>query len=393
MTTLDHSLPEPEPAALAHSARLSAHIRAEMAANGGALPFDRFMELALYAPGLGYYSAGARKFGVEGDFVTAPELSPLFSRCLARQCRQILAETGGGVLELGAGSGVMAADILSELERLDSLPTRYAMLEVSADLRERQRRTLAERAPALLERVSWLDGLPPGDWRGVIVANEVVDAMPVARFRITAQGPRPLQVSWRQDRFAWRVGDADPATTATVAALQAELGLEFPVGYQAEFNPRLPAWIAALAAALQSGVILLLDYGHPRREYYHPARAGGALRCYYRHRVHADPLRWPGLQDITASVDFSALAEAALAAGLNVAGYTRQNYFLFGCGLESLAAEVDPADTLAYLQLADQIKLLTMPGAMGDLCKALALSKHFTEPLRGFGFYDERSRL
>ncbi len=389
-----HALPAPDPVAAAHSAQLVEAIRAEMAAGNGAIPFARFMELALYAPGLGYYRAGARKFGPGGDFVTAPELSPLFSRCVARQCRQVLTQLGGGqILELGAGSGVMAAAMLQELEALDSLPDRYAILEISAELRERQQQTLAGQAPRLQERVCWLDTLPTTGFSGVMVANEVVDAMPVERFRITPAGPRPLQVTWEQDRFIWREGEEDPALSEAVNRLQERLGYELPSAYESEFNARLPGWIAALAERLASGVVLLIDYGYPRREYYHPTRRTGTLRCYYRHRLHADPLILPGLQDITASVDFSALADAALSAGLTVGGYTRQNYFLFGCGLDSLLAEVDPADTAPYLRLSNQVKLLTMPGEMGDLCKAIALCKQMDAPLCGFSFLDERGRL
>ncbi len=388
-----HSLPAPDPAASAHSTHLIEYICAAMAANGGTLPFSRFMELALYAPGLGYYSAGMRKFGAGGDFVTAPELSPLFSRCVARQCRQVLAHVGGAILELGAGSGAMAATMLRELEWLDSLPDLYAILEISAELRERQQQTLAAQAPHLLERVVWLDTLPAPGWRGLIVGNEVVDAMPVERFRITPAGPVPLHVAWAEDRFVWCEGEATTALTDAVNALQKALGCSLPPAYESEYNARLPAWIAALAEVLTAGVALLIDYGHPRREYYHPERSSGTLRCYYRHRVHADPLILPGLQDITASVDFSALADAAVAAGLAVAGYTSQNYFLFGCGLESLLAAVDPADTLPYLQLASQVKVLTLPEEMGERCKAMALSKGLDIPLQGFAFYDERRRL
>ncbi len=389
-----YALPAPEPAAAAHSARLVEAIRAEMATGGGAIPFARFMELALYAPGLGYYRAGARKFGAGGDFVTAPELSPLFSRCVARQCQQILARLGGGhILELGAGSGVMAAAMLQELDALDSLPERYEILELSAELRERQQQTLAAQAPRLQTRVCWLDTLPAAGFSGVMVANEVMDAMPVERFRITPAGPRPLQVAWEKDCFIWREGEAAPALTDAVNRLQETLGYALPLAYESEFNARLPGWIAALAESLASGVALLIDYGYPRREYYQPARRTGTLRCYYRHRVHADPLLLPGLQDITASVDFSALADAALNAGLAVGGYTRQNYFLFGCGLENLLAEVDPTDTVPYLRLSNQVKLLTLPGEMGELCKAIALCKRMDAPLRGFSFLDERGRL
>lgn len=388
------TLPVLGPAAAAHSARLVDYIRAELTAAGGVLPFARYMELALYAPGLGYYRAGARKFGAAGDFITAPELSPLFSRCVARQCQQVLAQTGGDVLELGAGSGIMAADVLQELATLDSLPGRYRILELSGELRQRQRETLAARVPALLERVIWLDRLPEPDLRGVIVANEVLDALPVERFRITGQGPRPLRVGWEDGRFTWRLGTAeDDALTARLAAIQAAVGDRLPPGYESEWCPSLQPWLVALAECLAEGVMLLVDYGYPRREYYQPDRAAGTLLCHYRHRVHDDPFLYVGLQDITASVDFTAVAEAALATGLVVAGYTTQVYFLLGCGLEQLLAEVDPADTVHYLHCTQQVKRLTLPGEMGERCQAIALSRGVDLPLCGFGLMDQRGRL
>ena len=387
------TLPEPEAAALAHSAKLCEHIHAEMSASGGAVSFQRFMELALYAPGLGYYSAGVQKFGTGGDFVTAPELSSLFSRCLARQCQEVLDRVGGDILELGAGSGVMAADILLELETLGALPERYRILELSADLCERQNATLAQRVPHLLERVDWLQALPAAGFRGIILANEVLDAMPVQRFRITEQGPLPLCVSWAADGFRWHLGEQDRQLGDSVNRLQHALGFSLPIGYESEFNPHLNPWLAAWAEVLTAGMLLLVDYGYPRREYYHPQRDSGTLICHYRHRAHADPLILVGLQDITANVDFSAVAAAAIATGLEVAGYTRQGCFLLGCGLQEMLAAADPADMRAYLELTRQVKLLTLPGEMGDRFKVIAITRELTPPLRGFGFQDERERL
>jgi len=387
-------LPAPDPAAAAHSARLLEQIRAEITAAGGAISFARFMDLALYAPGLGYYRAGARKFGPDGDFVTAPELSPLFSRCLARQCRQILEALGGGMLlELGAGTGVMAADLLRELRALDALPERYAILELSGELRQRQHQTLAERTPELLDRVVWLDALPDPGLRGVVLGNEVLDALPVERFRVTEAGPRRLAVSWSETGLDWVEGDEDPEVTVAVAGIEQALGWPLPLGYVSEYVPHLEAWLRAIAGTLAAGALLFVDYGYPRRDYYHPERAAGTLLCHYRHRVHDDPLILPGLQDITASVDFTAVADAALAAGLEVAGYTAQNYFLFGCGLMELLAEADPADTLRYLEQTRQVKLLTLPGEMGERFQAIALTRDLDLPLRGFTMRDERGRL
>ncbi|MBL8251480.1 MAG: SAM-dependent methyltransferase [Candidatus Competibacter sp.] len=395
------ALPAPDPLAAAHSARVLEQIRSEIAAGGGALSFARFMDLALYAPSLGYYRAGARKFGPGGDFVTAPELSALFSRCLARQCREILDRTGGGILEVGAGSGAMAADILRELDELGAPPERYAILELSGELRERQRQTLAERTPASLERVTWLDTLPEPGFRGVMLGNEVLDALPVERFRITVDGPRRMMVTWveadpatsAEGRLAWAEGPEDPAVSEAVTHIETALGQRLPEGYVSEYAPQLAAWLEAMAEPLAAGALVLIDYGYPRREYYHPERADGTLLCHYRHRVHADPLWLPGLQDITASVDFSAVADAATAAGLTVSGYASQNYFLFGCGLMELLAQVDAADTVRYLDQVRQVKLLTLPGEMGERFKVIGLSRNLDVPLRGFSFRDERHRL
>ena len=407
-----NTLPAPDPVAAAHSARLVDLLRATIADAGGAISFARFMDLALYAPGLGYYRAGARKFGSGGDFVTAPELSPLFSRCLARQCQEILAALGGGqILELGAGSGVMAADLLLELRALNALPERYAILELSGELRDRQRQTLTRRAPEVLDRVVWLDQPPEPEFRGIVLGNEVLDALPVERFRITAHGPRRLMVRWTEAGLAWAEGDEDPAVTAAIAGIEADLGGRLPEDYRSEYIPHLQDWLRTIAEPLAAGALLFVDYGYPRRAYYHPERTTGTLLCHYRHRAHDDPLILPGLQDITASVDFTAVAQAARAVGLDVAGYTRQNYFLFGCGLMDLLADQippnpplekgggeaggisSPTDTVRYLEQARQVKLLTLPGEMGDRFQAIALTRNLTLPLRGFSFRDERDRL
>jgi SAM-dependent MidA family methyltransferase len=388
------TLPHPDPAAVAHSARLLDHIRAEIVAAGGALSFARFMDLALYAPGLGYYCAGTRKFGSGGDFITAPELSPLFSRCLAHQCQEVLNALGSGtILELGAGTGIMAADLLQELRALNVLPEQYAILELSGELRERQRQTLVEHIPDLVERVVWLEALPEPGFRGVVLGNEVLDALPVERFRITAQGPRRLVVIWTATGLACIEGEDDSSVTAAVARIEAEIGGRLPEGYTSEYVPQLAEWLAAIAEPLAAGALLFIDYGYPRREYYHPERVAGTLLCHYRHRAHDDPLMLPGLQDITASVDFTAVADAALVAGLQVAGYVTQNYFLFGCGLMELLDAPTPPLGAHYLEQARQVKLLTLPGEMGDRFQAIALTRNLEMPLRGFALRDERGRL
>jgi len=392
--TIPNNLPQPPLAAIAHSERLLALIKQQISAAGGAISFRRFMELALYAPGLGYYVAGAWKFGAAGDFVTAPEISPLFSRCLARQCRQILQQTGGDILELGAGSGVMAADILAELEILDCLPKRYLILDLGTEARIRQQALLEQRMPHLARRVEWLSALPQ-TFRGVILGNEVVDAMPVERFCITESGAAPLEVAWSDRGLIWHPGavDRDSELQRRLDALQDALGYSLASGYCSEYNPLLDAWVQALAHSLEYGAILLLDYGNARREYYHPQRCDGSLRCFYRHYMHDDPLLWPGLQDISADVDFSALADAAIAAGLEISGYTSQAYFLFGCDLEDMVAESDPTDTARHLQRMQQIKRLTLPGEMGERCKVIALTRHLSQALHGFSFTAYRGQL
>ncbi|MGM0593848.1 MAG: class I SAM-dependent methyltransferase, partial [Pseudomonadota bacterium] len=346
---------------------------------------------ALYAPGLGYYSAGSGKFGEAGDFVTAPELSPLFSRCLARQCAEVLAGIGGGeILEFGAGSGVMAADILAELARLEQLPPRYCILELSADLRQRQQQTIEQRVPELASRVVWLDALPEAGFRGVVLANEVLDAMPVHRFVIDNGEPHQLDVVWDGKEFLLESGPPDAALYTRLKQLQQQYGLA--EGYYSEINLRAEEWVRSLAGFLAQGVALLIDYGFPQREFYHPQRSMGTLMCHYRHRAHDDALTLVGLQDITAHVDFTAVGEAALDAALAVRGYTSQANFLIANGVTELLAEAE-GDARVQLALSAQVKRLTMPGEMGELFKVMALSRGWEGPLRGFALKDERERL
>lgn len=390
----DPDLRAPSPEAQARSAALLARVSERIAARGEPIPFAEYMELVLYAPGLGYYAGGLRKFGAEGDFVTAPEIAPLFSRCLARQCAEVLAELGGGeILEFGAGSGAMAAAILTELRQLGRTPRRYSILEVSGELRARQRETLAAAAPGELERVQWLDRLPEAPLRGVVLANEVLDAMPVERFRIAPDGVRELRVDREGERLIWAEGPAGRRLAVTVERLQRDLPEPLAPGYSSEVNPALEPWLAGVADVLDAGVVLLIDYGHPRREYYHPERATGTLMCHYRHRAHPDPLILPGLQDITAHVDFTAVAQAGADAGLQLAGYTTQAHFLLGAGLATLLADSDPTDVRRHLALTQQVKTLTLPGEMGERFKALAFTRGFDAPLAGFALRDLRDRL
>ncbi|MEN8217727.1 MAG: SAM-dependent methyltransferase [Pseudomonadota bacterium] len=383
-------LPAPHPEAAAHSQRLTTAIVQTINEAGGAIPFVEFMEQALYAPGLGYYSAGVRKLGADGDFITSPEISPLFSQLLARQCQQVLAALDNGViLEFGAGSGIMAAEILKELERLDCLPKQYLILEISADLQQRQRETLQAQAPQLLERVQWLENLPSQPLHGVILANEVLDAMPVRRFRLDEQGVSEFYVGLSETAFAWQtLPTRDDSLRAAVETLRPTL----PVGYVSEMNLALPAWIQSVAEILASGMLLLIDYGFPSREYYHHQRDQGTLMCHYRHHAHGDPLILVGLQDITAHINFTVVAEAAHAAELQVSGYTNQAHFLLACGLPELLSALDPNDHKNYLQQTQQAKSLILPSEMGEFFKVMALSRNLDMSLLGFA-RDERARL
>jgi SAM-dependent MidA family methyltransferase len=384
---------EPTPDEAAHSARLVERIRAAMDESGGRIGFAHFMEMALYEPGLGYYSAGARKFGASGDFITAPEVAPVFSRCLAAQCAEVLQSLGGGdVLELGAGSGAMAAAMLAELEVLQSLPARYLILDVSADLRERQRETLAGAVPHLLERVRWLDRLPDS-LVGVVVANEVLDAMPVQRFVVRDSCILSLDVEWRSGGFGWVESPAAPDLRGRVERILTETGVRWPDGYSSELNAGLEPWLASVADSLERGVMLFVDYGLPRRELYAAERSSGTLLCHFRHRFHDDPLVNVGLQDITAWVDFTAVAEAGERAGLQVAGYTTQAHFLIGNDLARHVAEASRMDLVQRVNLSRQAMLLTLPGEMGERFRAIALTKGYDSPLRGFAVRDLRHTL
>jgi SAM-dependent MidA family methyltransferase len=371
------------------SARLAEHIRAEIAAAGGLLPFDRFMDLALYAPGLGYYVAGAVKFGRDGDFVTAPEISPLFGRCLASQCAEVLDRIGGGdLLELGAGTGTLVVEVLRALEQADTLPERYLILEPSSDLQDRQRTLIRERIPHLEGRCTWLTRLP-SKLRGVVLANEVLDAMPVHRFRIRNDGGiDEVCVAERAGALVEVSAPVrSPGLADAVAALHAE-GFARDPGYTSEINLRLPLWLKALGLALDRGLILLVDYGYPRPAYYQPDRTMGTLMCHLRHQAHGDPYTHIGLQDITAHVDFTAVAEAGLAVGLDLAGFTTQANFLIGCGIDRLLSESNEP-----FELTPGAKQLLLPNAMGERFKVLGLTTGVDGPLRGFSIRDLRDRL
>ncbi|HEY5994485.1 MAG TPA: class I SAM-dependent methyltransferase [Gallionellaceae bacterium] len=371
-------LPPPSPEALAHSERLRHLIRQDIAQQDGWIPFSRFMELALYAPGLGYYTAGARKFGEAGDFVTAPEISPLFGRTLAHQVAEIMAHSAPEILELGAGSGKLAADMLLELERNDWLPERYSILEVSADLRERQQELLRERAPHLLARVSWLDALP-ARVNGAVVGNEVLDALPVHLLRWEGGGIKEHGVSCAGENFVWR----DQAMQEDGLLLAAQR-IEVPEGYQSEISLSSRGLVKSLCERLHKGVLLFIDYGFGAGEYYHPQRSRGTLMCHYRHHAHDDPFFLVGLQDITAHVDYSAIYESAMDAGAHLLGYTSQAHFLVNSGIVRFMQSVAPENLRDYLPLSVQLQKLTSPAEMGELFKVIALGKGLEIPLSGF---------
>lgn len=388
-------LPVLPPEVLAHGERVLDHLRRRIEAAGGALDFADFMREALYAPGLGYYAGGLPKFGAAGDFVTAPEVSPLFGRALVRQVAEVLERLGvGEVLEFGAGSGRLAVELLLELERLGCLTDRYLILDVSASLRAMQREHIEARAPHLLERVAWIDAWPEG-FEGVIVGNEVLDALPLRLLEIGTEGPVRLAVTLEEGKLAWIHVPASESDRAVLAEIEARRGEVFPPGYRVEFHPALPGWVAGLAHALRQGAAFLFDYGGSARELYAPERWMGTLRCHLRHHAHDDPLLYPGMQDITAWVDFSRVAACAAEAGLEVLGYTMQAHFLLGCGLAQVyeQAFAEAGSEADQLRLAQGFKTLMMPGEMGERFKVMALGKGVDGPLSGFAMRDFRDRL
>ena len=386
---------------LRHTSRVRESIAREIAAAGGWISFERYMDLALYEPGLGYYSAGARKLGAGGDFTTAPEISGLFGACVAKQCAEVLrAVREGSILEVGAGTGRLAVDILGRLETLAQLPARYLILEVSADLKERQRTLLHAALPHLRDRVVWLDALPePFD--GVILANEVLDALPVTRFRWDGTVFEELGVTFSDGAFFRSARPAGPAMTDRCKALMADAMLsagERPGalaldGYVSEYCPRLQSWAVGIARSLRTGAVLWFDYGLPRAQYYLAERRDGTLLCHFRHRVHDDPFRYPGLSDITAWVDFTTLAEAAGAAGCYLAGFTTQAFFLAGMHIDAEMHANAGHDANRFARLANQARQLMLPGEMGERFKAMAWQRGLDLELSGFALQDLRHTL
>jgi SAM-dependent MidA family methyltransferase len=378
---VDFPLPVPSPEAAAHSQALAELIARRIDESGGWIPFSRFMQIALYEPGYGYYAAGARKFGGEGDFVTAPEISPMFARCLAMQAHQVMSRSVPEVLEIGPGTGVLAADLFAELKAQGAAPRRYRLLEVSPDLRERQRELVARRHPDDVARFEWLDALPE-TISGFVVANEVLDVLPFSLVRRAADGEiLERGVSLTEAGFAWedeRLPEGE---------LRRRARRVLPPGdfeYVTEVNLAAEALVRTIAGSLERGLALFVDYGYAHAEYYHPQRSAGTMRCHYRHRFHADPFFRPGLQDITAHVDFSAMARAAESGGAEVMGYTTQAHFLISCGLGVLVSEGDPGMTLSRLKATSAVLRLINPQEMGELFKVLGIGRGIAPPLLGF---------
>jgi len=376
---MSSSIPVPDEHALSVSRRLTELICDEIDAAGGWIGFDRYMQRALYEPGLGYYSGGSVKFGAAGDFVTAPEISDVFGQALAGEIRPILERLSApAILELGAGSGRLARNILTAF---DELSPRYQILEPSADLKERQRSQLA----TFGNQVRWCDQLPTGSFEGVILANEVLDAFPVTRFVKRADHARPLGVGHEHGTLVWAEGPVDTELNAEVDALEARLGYQLPAGFRSELSRHLPPWVTTLAEQLTRGAMLIVDYGLVGHEYYHRSRSDGTLVCHYRHRAHSDPFLYPGLQDISAWVDFSACARTATAAGLDVAGFTTQGQFL----LEGGAAQFLQRSTgRVSLAQAQAFKTMILPGEMGERFKLLLLTRGVRATLPGRDFRD-----
>lgn len=391
----NQQLPSPSEEAQQKSLSLQQKIR-QMLKRHGMMPFPRFMEMALYTPGLGYYASGLPKIGQQGDFITAPEVSPIFSRCLARQTAQVL-ETlkTPNVIEFGAGKGTMAKDLLLELDAINQPVEHYYIIELSADLRARQQETLQALPDTIFNKVVWLDQLPKDPLQGVVLANEVLDAMPVERLRLEDEQSLRGYVTFNEDkqRFEW---DYHPITDTNLQkasnAILNLIGTPSPRGYETEINLNIHPWLQSLADFLSQGAVFLIDYGYSRKEYYQPSRHMGTLRCHYQHRAHGDPFFYPGLQDITAHVDFTSVAESGFDTGFKVAGYTTQAHFLMGSGLLEMSG--DPtADITESLKIAQQIKTLTLPDEMGESFKVIALTKDIDLSLIGFKLRDLRHQL
>ena len=371
-------LPEPEHESASHARRMARHLRTRI--GDGSISFSEFMQDTLYAPGLGYYVSGNRKFGEGGDFVTAPEISDLFGMVVASQCAAILDELAGGdILEPGGGSGALAVSMLRRLDALDALPRRYLILEVSPELQARQEERIRRAVPKFADRIQWISTLPDS-FRGVVVANEVADAIPVERFRIADGVILQARVGSDGDRFHWCYETAPDSLVETIRTIEATCGRPFPDGYESEISPGVRNWVADVCSAVERGAVLIFDYGVSRREYYAPDRSDGWLQCHFRHRAHGDPLILTGIQDLTAWVDFSVVAEAGVDSGMSVAGYTTQAEFLLHGGITQVAPALDGLTPGQRAALSNEMKKLTLPGEMGENFKVIALCRGVPTP-------------
>lgn len=354
------------------------------------IPFVEFMQLALYAPGEGYYSSGLQKLGKHGDFITAPELTPLFGKTLANQCLQVFAALESpSIFEFGAGSGALCVALLEHLAEHSSLPKTYYILEVSANLYHRQRELIEQKIPHLAHCVTWVDRWPETPFNGVVLANEVLDAMPVHRFMNTEQGIMESYVRFNDQHQLIEV--FKPCANQRLLKYVNQTLPLLSAPYLSEANLFIDDWILSIYRMLKQGVVFLIDYGFPRHEYYHPDRNQGTLMCHYQHHSHPNPLIHPGEQDITAHVDFTHVAEAGQQAGFHIAGYTNQASFLLANGLLSFIHSLN--DEFQQIKAKQAIKQLTQPSEMGELFKVIALSKEMDIALHGFQLNDKRVSL
>ena len=399
INTTSHSLPEPSEVEKQRSLLLQKCIRSACNRADGQIRFSDFMNIALYEPGLGYYSGGLQKFGQKGDFITSPEVSPLFGQCLANQVAEILHNLREAsnektyVIEFGAGSGILAVDILLKLEQLGFLPEKYLIVELSAELQHRQKETLENKAPHLLKLVQWLNQLPEDITNAVVLANEVLDAMPVECFKVADDEIETLMVGMESDKFVSCYISSDDSVVEKISTIQQRSEITYSNNYCSEYNPAIAGWLSAIESDIENLVILIIDYGYNEKEYYHPDRVDGTLMCYYQHRAHDDFLWWPGLQDITAFVNFTDVAYNAVDLGMDVSGYTTQAAFLLSNGLTELHAAQVTDDIQQQIKLSQEIKTLTLPSEMGDRFKVMALVKNYEQPLTGFSMLDLRNRL
>jgi len=391
MQTLD--LPTPTIDEVEHSLKLSELIKQEIADAGGWIDFEHYMRLALYAPGLGYYTAGAQKFGEQGDFITSPEISPLFAQTLANPVAKLLAKIPAAkIIEFGAGSGKLAADLLLALQALKKLPDEYLIIELSAELQQRQRETILQKAPDLLDRVQWLSQLPETSINAIVIANEVLDAMPVKRFTLKDKKVKLLGVEVCEQALKLSYKEADEKIKDKVDLLEIEID-NADLVYSSEINLQIRPWVKSLSQCINMGAVYLIDYGYPRSEYYSEERHMGSFLGYYRHRSIDAPLWYPGLQDLTAFVDFTEVAEAAIENGFDVDGFTSQGNFLINAGLAETVENIKTDTDIQRLQLVQQMKTLSLPGEMGERFKVMGLSKGLDENVPGFELRDFRYRL